>query len=40
MTMGCSLVLMHFGYGGSSVGSLVDEFNEVMAMGWINGKIF
>jgi hypothetical protein len=40
MTMGCSLVLMNFGYGGSSVGGLVDEFNEAMAMEWINGRRF
>jgi hypothetical protein len=40
MTMGCSLVLMNFGDGGSSVGNLVDEFNEEMAMEWIMGRVF
>jgi len=40
MTMGCYLVLMNFGDGGSSTGSSVDEFNEEMSMEWINGRNF
>jgi hypothetical protein len=30
MTVDCSLVLMNFGNGGSSMGSLASEFNEEM----------
>jgi hypothetical protein len=40
MTMGCSFVLMNVGNGGSLMGSLASEFNEEMAMEWINGKSF
>jgi len=40
MIMGCYLVLMNFGNGGNSMKSLVDEFNEEMAMEWINGRSF
>jgi len=38
MTMGCYLLLMNFGNGGSSMGSLANEFNEEMVMEWINGR--
>jgi hypothetical protein len=40
MTMGCFFILMNYGDGGSSAGSLVSEFNEEMAMDWINGRSF
>jgi hypothetical protein len=40
MIVGCSLVLMNFGDGRRSVGSLASEFNEEMAMEWINGRSF
>jgi hypothetical protein len=40
MRMGCYLVLMNFGNRGSSVKSLIDEFNEEMAIEWINGRSF
>jgi len=31
---------MNFGNGGNLTGNLVDEFNEEMAMEWINGRNF